>query len=1081
MDPVDYGYKRQKTLVKIDRGSPNCDFPRCEKKFSTLEAKLLHLKDNRQHPAKSSEIFIVDLKNLDGCELCLQEPFLTYEDKLTHYDIHHKRALSAYCPSCFSFPFVNPHSKIARHGRLVHKDNNDEFTKKMEYLNNDIIDLKNQLGTGAQRVSFKGPNIGLYVNRMQHCLICQQDLTNLTEQEMREHCSLCVRRDGLSEEVIRIEQTLQDGDHKKIRYQHKDVLENVDTSFTKVRDLIRRDITLFLEEKKVVVANYKLTILFERNIGDETEEEIIVAFRPSSKRFELGTSEEIDGYLQDVLATLREKIADFIQLGSGWILKDILSHDLRLTNVQKLRKGGRYISPPESLLSLIRGKHNRLGVIIPQTDDDRCILECLTLYFENDKNQLTKLAGKNPSPTSEFIKDNFPETITKMCEQTKTVSFPLKIQKSEIAKIKKKLNIEDKQITIIGFDEIKEELYPLYSEYDTNSGELENIKDEKEAMSIYDNRERNYITLLYYSRGGIGHFGLVIDFNQLFFSATANLNRKFLCRNCFSNSVSPLTLLKHEKKCSRINQNHQKMILPKRISTPNGETLTPTFKFDKFHQQLPQTHVGVFDLECTFSESQKTEKGTIAEMPAASCLFMTANLHEAPNQNDPVEIKEAKTRQFPASIKYGEDSPIAAIKQMLKVSATLKKDQMLINQHHLKPNLTPSEEKLFKTAKNCGLCNQPLDRKTKNKSDMPVRNHCHQTGRFLSPAHSSCNLRYKEKTPFVIFAHCGKKYDFKYLCQAIITLEEQSPQPVFKEIRPITQTGENFLCIDLVPYCEICAQSTEKHSGCSHFKTIRLLDSYSFIPERLDSIIGTLRDSIKQGKAVETVFPETTKLMRDTYLNEIPIEKALRKGCFPYSHFKSQETLKEEQLPSREAFYDQLKEEPIAESEYEFAQDVWNSLAKWKKKAVQSSPETFIPNYRLLSETQKEIEKQKASKMLFRDYHDFYLRIDCTGLLDGLINFRSVARKEHDLEILNFITLPSYSWSAMSKQLQTRVEHIDEEQEDVYLFLESMIAGGNCYAAKRHLKANNQFIEGYDACKPSIFGLYVDANNLYVK
>ena len=87
-------------------------------------------------------------------------------------------------------------------------------------------------------------------------------------------------------------------------------------SFRKVRFLLKRDIVLFLATKKNVVANCKLTALFERNTEDDQEEKIVMAFRPSSKRFELGTIDEIELHLDAVLATLRERIADFIKLDS---------------------------------------------------------------------------------------------------------------------------------------------------------------------------------------------------------------------------------------------------------------------------------------------------------------------------------------------------------------------------------------------------------------------------------------------------------------------------------------------------------------------------------------------------------------------------------------------------------------------------------------------------------------------------------------------------------------------------------------------------------------------------------------------
>ena len=70
----------------------------------------------------------------------------------------------------------------------------------MESLKNDINDFRNQRGTEAQRTSFKGPNIGLYVNGQKECIVCKHDLSHLSEEEQRQHGSVQVRRDGLMEE-----------------------------------------------------------------------------------------------------------------------------------------------------------------------------------------------------------------------------------------------------------------------------------------------------------------------------------------------------------------------------------------------------------------------------------------------------------------------------------------------------------------------------------------------------------------------------------------------------------------------------------------------------------------------------------------------------------------------------------------------------------------------------------------------------------------------------------------------------------------------------------------------------------------
>ena len=49
----------------------------------------------------------------------------------------------------------------------------------------------------------------------------------------------------------------------------------------------------------------------------------------------------------------------------------------------------------------------------------------------------------------------------------------------------------------------------------------------------------------------------------------------------------------------------------------------------------------------------------------------------------------------------------------------------------------------------------------------------------------------------------------------------------------------------------------------------------------------------------------------------------------------------------------------------------------------------------------------------------------------------------------------------------------------MHLFIEKGMRGGISYIAKRYSKANNKYMQSYDAKKPSKYIIYLDANNLY--
>ena len=52
--------------------------------------------------------------------------------------------------------------------------------------------------------------------------------------------------------------------------------------------------------------------------------------------------------------------------------------------------------------------------------------------------------------------------------------------------------------------------------------------------------------------------------------------------------------------------------------------------------------------------------------------------------------------------------------------------------------ISKKEQKDFKNAKSCHICNKEY-----NNEDVPVRDHCHVTGKYRGSAHTDCNLSYR--------------------------------------------------------------------------------------------------------------------------------------------------------------------------------------------------------------------------------------------------------------------------------------------------------------------------------------------------
>ena len=58
--------------------------------------------------------------------------------------------------------------------------------------------------------------------------------------------------------------------------------------------------------------------------------------------------------------------------------------------------------------------------------------------------------------------------------------------------------------------------------------------------------------------------------------------------------------------------------------------------------------------------------------------------------------------------------------------------------------ISKKEQNDFENAKSCHVCNKEY----KNK-DVPVRDHCHVTGKYRGSAHIDCNLSYRLQIKFM--------------------------------------------------------------------------------------------------------------------------------------------------------------------------------------------------------------------------------------------------------------------------------------------------------------------------------------------
>ena len=203
-------------------------------------------------------------------------------------------------------------------------------------------------------------------------------------------------------------------------------------------------------------------------------------------------------------------------------------------------------------------------------------------------------------------------------------------------------------------------------------------------------------------------------------------------------------------------------------------------------------------------------------------------------------------------------------------------------------------------------------------------------------------------------------------------------------------------------------------------------DSYLFLNKSLDYLTKTIdedRISLKQEFGEENY------------------QLLTKKGIYPYDYFDNTKKYNEQKLPNKEEFFNKINNKNISDEDYEHAKNVF--------------------------------EKFNCKNLL--DYSILYLKTDICHLSDVFQKFSDFAYKTYELDPRHSFTLPGFSWQSMLKMTKIELELISDP--DMYLYLMDTIRGGISVCNKKHVIADNKYID--ENTKNNKYLMYLDANNLY--
>ena len=660
---------------------------------------------------------------------------------------------------------------------------------------------------------------------------------------------------------------------------------------------------------------------------------------------------DIRDFYNQAVEEILNRIARWISKGSGWVIERILNLYLNIVSYVPL-KGRSYFPLPEEL------RHHRKGLINLQNDDNECFRWCHIRHLNplSHHNERITQKDRKMAQTLDYTGVTFPVTIRDM------------------GKIEKQNKIN---INAYVYNEDEKYVSPIRNSK-TEYGDTLNV------LLIERETEREYKQ----------HYVYIKDFNRLNYNVNKHKNKKHFCLRCLQPFYSEYCLETHKGDCLVINDTQ-------RIEMPQPGSKV---SFRNYQNQLPVPFVIYADFEAI------TEKIDSCSPRGDKSYTQAYQKHKPSGFGYKVVCHYDKKYSKPAVIYRGEN---VIQKFYQNLSEEVLYCQKIITEKAKRRLVMTKKDEDFQKAKKCWICQRQY--KPDEGENIPVRDHCHMTGKYRGSAHKTCNFRLQisaERIKIPVIFHNLKGYDGHLIIEGMGDI-----------IRENDLRGEEPLNIDVI------ASNAEKYITFKIGKHLKFIDSYQFMASPLANLAKNL-PAEKYIYTSEAFSGEKLALMKE-------------KGVYPYDYMDSFQKFSQTQLPKRDDFYSLLTDEEISDSEYAHAQKVW---------------ETF------------EIENMGQ-------YHDLYLKSDVLLLADIFQNLREQYLHTYGLDPAHYVSLPSSSWDAMLKMTGVRLDLLSNV--DMLNFIEKGMRGGISTITHRYALANNKYMKNYDPERESSYIPYLDANNLY--
>lgn len=337
---------------------------------------------------------------------------------------------------------------------------------------------------------------------------------------------------------------------------------------------------------------------------------------------------------------------------------------------------------------------------------------------------------------------------------------------------------------------------------------------------------------------------------------------------------------------------------------------------------------------------------------------------------------------------------------------------------------TPGDFDAHRRATACAYCERGFGEGEAAK----CADHDHLTGRYRCAACRACNRKVNfSGFRLPVFMHNLRGYDGHHIFANMHAWAVSRSA----KISVLAQSSEKYQCIRLVV--------PGAGAGASGSVTIEFKDSYSFLQDSLDRLVGAM-------KASGRPLPRTARFLKERYGVEDPATCAAltSKGAMPYEWLDCFEKLSCCELPPREAFASRLRGSTSGSAaEYEHAQRCWAAFG--------------------------------CRTMM--DYVRAYLELDVLLLSDLFEDYRDQTLGAFGLDPARYVSMPGLSLDCALRVTGASLELLTCAK--MHAMIEGAMRGGVSMVSKRHSVANHPGLATYDPAKPHVWIKQVDANSLY--